>query len=103
MTDHSVSQSDGAAQRRRTARHKLFEPIALSVRGQAIRAHLLDLSSTGALAHSETPPPLNAFVTINASGVTAMGRVMWISSKRFGVQFSEPLSETMMNALIEGC
>lgn len=100
MADHSISLSSGPGQRRRITRYKMFGPVSLHVQGNTIRAHFLDLSTGGALAHSETPPSLGTYLEIQASGLAASGRVMWANGKRFGIRFNEPLSEAVMQMVI---
>lgn len=102
MTDRSISLADRSAQRRRITRYKMFGPVSLNYRGDTLRAHFLDLSTGGALAHSETPPIQGSYVSVEASGLKSSGRVMWVSGKRFGIQFSEPMSDVAMQALIQG-
>lgn len=102
MTDQDISLNEGPGQRRRVVRHKMFGPVALLFRGQTVRAHFLDLSCAGALAHSEMPPGVGTFLRIEAADLLASGRVIWTMGKRFGIQFSEPLAESTMQALIEG-
>ncbi|AJR22682.1 MULTISPECIES: PilZ domain-containing protein [Sphingobium] len=91
-----------AGQRRLDPRHKMFGPVALRFGGTAARAHFLDLSSSGALAHCETPPTTGTYLMVEALGVQASGRVMWAEGKRFGIRFSEPLTRHAMDVLIEG-
>lgn len=92
----------GASQRRHDLRHKMFGPVALRTSDTAFRAHFLDLSCSGALAHSETPPAYGSFLAIEALGLEASGRVIWTNGKRFGIQFSTPLTPAMMQKWIEG-
>lgn len=77
---------------RRAARLKLFEPVKLRCGGVAVRAHLLDLSVTGALAHSDRPPAPGDHVLIEGESLAVAGRVMWVRAKRFGVHFDLPLA-----------
>lgn len=100
MTDPYDSPITGAAQRRHAPRHKMFEPVALTLRGAELRAHFLDLSSTGALVHCEVPPNAGSYVIIHALDLETSGRVKWAKGKRFGIQFSQPLTQAMMNVLI---
>lgn len=76
----------------RATRLKLFEPVQLRLRGAGIRAHLLDLSVTGALAHSEYPPAVGDHVMIEGASLGVAGRVMWVREKRFGIHFDLPLA-----------
>jgi len=89
-------------QRRLDPRHKMFSPVALHLGDTQTRAHFLDLSSSGALAHCETPPSAGAYIMVEAAGVQASGRVMWVVGKRFGIRFSQPLTDPAMAVLIEG-
>ena len=102
MIDHGGSLTDGAGQRRHAVRRKMFEPVALHYGGITARAHFLDLSCSGALAHSETPPLAGSYVAVEATGLERTGRVMWARGKRFGIQFSQPLSDADVEALVGG-
>jgi PilZ domain len=102
MTHHSGIPTDSAEQRRHTPRHKMFEPVTMCVRGMETRAHFLDLSLSGALAHCEAPPAANSYVSVKALGLGTSGRVIWVKGKRFGIQFSQPLTQAELDALILG-
>ncbi len=84
----------------RAQRYKLFKPIELSCAGQAIRAHLLDLSSTGALAHAETPPPVGARVRVSAGFPLGTAKVIWANGKRFGIAFNLRLDAAQIDRAI---
>ncbi|BAI95614.1 hypothetical protein Sj15T_34070 [Sphingobium sp. TA15] len=92
----------GAGERRLEPRRKMFGPVALRFGGMAARAHFLDLSCWGALAYCETPPGQGAYLVVEALGVQASARVIWANGKRFGIQFSQPLTQEAMDAWIEG-
>ena len=102
MIDHGGSLTNNPAQRRHAVRRKMFEPVVLHFDGIAARAHFLDLSCSGALAHSETPPAGGRHISVEAVGLERSGRVMWVKGKRFGIQFSQPLSDADVAALIRG-
>lgn len=102
MTDQSGSMAANMMQRRHAARRKMFEPVTLSFRGTEVRAHFLDLSCSGALVHCETPPAPGHYVNVGAPGLATSGRVMWAKGKRFGIQFSQPLTQAQTDALIAG-
>jgi len=91
-----------AGQRRHDPRHKMFGPVALRFGGTAARAHFLDLSCSGALAHCETPPGTGTYLIVEALGMQASGRVMWANGKRFGIQFNQPLTQHSLAVWIEG-
>ena len=100
MTEGCSSQFTGAVQRRHAQRHKMFEPIALNQSGVETRAHVLDLSSSGALVHCEAPPIEGSYVVIHALGLEASAKVRWARGKRFGIEFSQPLTPAIMEMLI---
>ncbi|UZW55267.1 PilZ domain-containing protein [Sphingobium sp. JS3065] len=91
-----------AGERRHDPRRKMFGPVALRFGGMVARAHFLDLSCLGALAHCETPPGAGAYLIIEAEGMQASGRVIWVNGKRFGIQFNQPLTRHAMDVWIEG-
>lgn len=102
MTDHGDLPCKSAGQRRHAVRHKMFEPVAVTCGGGLpVRAHFLDLSCSGALVHSETPPVANRYVSIEVMGLRMSGKVMWVRGKRFGIQFSEALPPSEVDALVE--
>ncbi|HVF94092.1 MAG TPA: PilZ domain-containing protein [Sphingomonas sp.] len=84
----------------RAQRHKIFQPIQMSCAGEAFRAHLLDLSSTGALAHAEAPPPVGARIALAADLSLGTARVKWASGKRFGIAFTIPLTRAQIDGAI---
>ena len=94
------NHSLGAA--RRATRLKLFEPVLLRVQGEEVRAHLLDLSMTGALAHCDSPPRIGERVLIEANALGVAGRVMWVRAKRFGVHFDLPLPQITVDRVVRG-
>lgn len=102
MIDQSRFPAGNADQRRHTARHKMFGPVTLCVGNAEMRGHFLDLSTSGALAHCETPPVAGSYIGIKAIGIEARGRVMWAQGKRFGIQFSQPMADEAIDRLIRG-
>lgn len=102
MTERHGSMAAHGTQRRHATRRKMFEPVTLGFGGAEVRAHFLDLSCSGALAHCETPPAPGNYVNVGAPGFEMSGRVMWARGKRFGIQFSQPLTQAQTDALIAG-
>lgn len=87
---------------RRATRLKLFEPVLLRLHGLPLRAHLLDLSATGALVHSERPPLTGDHVHIEAAALGLSGRVVWVRARRFGIRFDAPLADTIVRRVVLG-
>lgn len=84
------------------ARHKLFEPVVLRKGGVAARAHMLDLSVSGARLHAERPPVAGARILIEADGLAVTAHVIWVRAKRFGVHFDTPIAEEAMRLVLRG-
>lgn len=99
---HRLLENHKLGAARRATRLKLFEPVLLRTHGESARAHLLDLSATGALAHCDSPPRVGDHVLIEASILGVSGRVMWVQSKRFGVHFDLPLPPFTVDRVVRG-
>lgn len=85
--------SDSDVRRLRdTPRLKLFEPTEMEGPGGPARAHILDLSATGALVHAARPPAVGEHVQLRVAGILRYSRVMWVDDQRFGVAFRLPLA-----------
>ena len=76
---------------RASKREKIFEPATLLYGGDARRAHLLDISMTGALAHADYPPDIGSNVLIRCAQQDLHGSVVWVDGKRFGLSFDPAL------------
>lgn len=83
---------------RGAARVKLFQPTTLHGAGAPRRAHLLDLSISGALVHALEPPAVGGFVRIEVAGEARIARVAWSRGKRFGIRFAMPLTASQVVA-----
>lgn len=83
-------------------RLKLFEPVLLRLHGMPFRAHLLDLSTTGALAHSERTPCVGDQVFIEGEPLCVSGRVVWVRTQRFGIRFDVPLADMIVQRVVMG-
>ncbi|WP_242146981.1 PilZ domain-containing protein [Sphingomonas sp. BAUL-RG-20F-R05-02] len=81
-------------------RHNLFEPIEITVDRQSVRAHLLNVSATGALVHSAAPPALGATVKLKMLGIERSARVVWSKASRFGVAFDTELADPFLEAAL---
>ncbi len=86
---------------RKQHRHKLFEPATIALSGATRRAHLLNLSMTGALVHCGDPPQIGQWITIDCGALRVDAEMLWIDKeKRFGVRFREPVPQDIIDALI---
>lgn len=102
---HGMAEHDEAPARatetQRATRHKLFEPVVMRIDNVSVRGHLLDLSRSGALAHTEEAPQIGARVQIEGIGVLTPCRVVWVREKRFGLHFDQMLPQAVVDRLIE--
>lgn len=89
-------------QARAQARQKLFQPTTIVTPAGEARAHLLDLSGTGALLHAATPPMVAARVQVGCAGERRTGRVVWVRGNRFGVVFTVPLTPAEVARAVAG-
>jgi hypothetical protein len=85
---------------RETPRLKLFEPTEMSGPNGSIRAHILDLSATGALVHAVRPPSVGDHVQLRIAGASRYSRVMWVEDRKFGVAFRLPLAAADIDAVL---
>ena len=86
---------------RASSRHKVFEPIRLITNQQAHKAHLLNISSTGALVHSATPVQPSDAVELELDDGRHAARVVWCDGSRFGAAFDSALAERLVAALLK--
>lgn len=83
-------------------RHKVFLPAELSSPAGRTRAHLLNLSATGALLHADAPPANGATVQLHCGTAAWSVRVVWAAEKRFGVVHVTRLTTAAVDALVAG-
>ena len=90
VPDHS----DDMRSLRGRPRRKIFLPVDILAAGGALRAHLLNLSASGALVHSVAAPAVGTPVRLTLGGSMRAARVVWQEGVRFGITFALPLHET---------
>lgn len=90
-----------SANDRKSERLKTFEPISLSEADGEVRAHLLNISKTGALIHAEQTPQIGKIVQVNLLGDWHVGSVAWSSPPRFGMSFAIRLSDEKIARLTQ--
>lgn len=85
---------------RASARHKIFELIVAIIDGHETRAHLLNISTTGALVHSTQPPKTGSVIQLVMNGRDYTARVVWSNSTRYGIAFGSPLAAPIVEAIL---
>ena len=81
-------------------RHKTFEPTTLNCGGVEHRAHILNVSATGALIHAPGGPAKGARCTVWLVGRAIPAEVMWVDGARFGIAFRGILSADELARLL---
>lgn len=95
----AVTQSREAA-RTRAARHKVFEPVLLTVAGVEVRAHLLNISTTGALVHVVPPVARGDRLSLRLGTSRLAAQVARADGPRAGVAFDRPLDAALVASLL---
>ena len=78
---------------RDAVRSKVFRLAGLLTARGAERAHVLDVSETGARLHCAAALVAGDDVAIEAAGVMVRGCVMWVAEGRIGLRFHRRLKE----------
>ena len=85
---------------RTATRHKIFEPVAVIIDERETRAHLLNISTTGALVHSVQPPKPGSAIHLEMNGHRYQANVVWSEDARFGITFENHLSAPVVEAIL---
>ena len=85
---------------RKSKRLKVFEPAVVVQGPRESRAHLLNVSRSGAAIHCERRTQIGEMVTISCGAVRLTGLIVWTEEHRSGVRFIEPIGEAVMATLL---
>lgn len=85
---------------RSAVRHKTFERTTVTIAGVTSTAHVLNLSATGALLHSDVSVSRSVHIFVDIGGRPVSGEVMWVDKARFGVRFDRALSDDLIAVLL---
>lgn len=80
----------------REHRHKVLIRAKLRAGGLPVDACIRDISSKGMLIQSRAPPARGTYVEVITATQTIVGRVVWDSDMRFGVNTREKLHIEMI-------
>jgi hypothetical protein len=92
--------SSDKEERRLAPRAKLFQPAQMHGRGGDVRVHVLNLSTSGALVYGDRTPGEGEQVRLTCGVSLGVGRVAWVSGRRFGVQFLRPLAHGVVEQVL---
>lgn len=90
----------GADRPRSAPRHKIFLPTQVYLSTGETRAHLINVSSSGALVHATTTPHCEETIQVALCGALIPARVRWVDGRRFGLSFLQPLGDAQIKQLI---
>ena len=95
-----AQQRSGETGARVSGRYKTFLPCALEQEGDTLRAHILNLSATGAMI--ATPQTIRAkqSISLQFQSVSYKAVVVWARDDRAGLRFNLPLSHSTLQKLI---
>jgi hypothetical protein len=83
-------------------RRKAFQPATVRLGTEELRAHVLDVSRTGAMFHCRAPLARDSLITIRCGETTVRGRIVWSEDGRHGIAFTHALPDRMVEAMIAG-
>ncbi len=94
------SNNEGVRAAARAARLKVFQPVEIDYGAGPVRAHLLDLSRSGALLHSAGVVDKGQSFWIVLGHGRHRARVAWRNDKRFGIEFIGKLSDAQIDDVL---
>ena len=81
---------------RRARRLKTFDIVRVTVQGADHRAHLLDISTSGARLHVPAAIAAGATVTLSIMDMAIEADVIWAVDQRIGIRFHRGISEQIV-------
>ena len=79
----------------------MFLPTEIIIDDAAIRAHILDISTSGSLLHTGTEPRLGSDVVLRLKDGALSAKIVWVGSGRLGIQFTTELSVEQIDDILE--
>jgi hypothetical protein len=95
-----LNATDIARRAARAPRLKVFQPVEVDSGSGPTRAHLLNVSHTGALVHCASAPDEGASIYIGLPGTSRHARVVWRDGKRFGAEFVGQLTAAQIEEVL---
>ena len=77
-------------------RHKTCSPTSLRTPDGTRRAHVLNISCTGAKLHADIPAGKGEMVEILLLDIWRRGLVMWSRGREFGIAFAAPIPDDVL-------
>lgn len=86
--------------RRVDERARVLITAHLRTRTETIRAVLLNLSRSGAMMASVSPPTTGEAATLICEALEARGKVIWVKGFQFGLAFERKLQQEQVAAIV---
>lgn len=86
-------------ERRRDERERVLITAYLRGKGGNLRSVLLNLSRSGAMMASVSPPAIGDAVTLVCEGLEVSAKVMWLKGYQFGLSFERQIDERQVSAV----
>ncbi len=90
----------GAAGRTRAPRYKAFQPCVIEIDGSERRAHVLNISMSGALIHVGSPVPPGTHLTLRCGLLSTAGIVAWEQNLRAGIAFEGAIPDARLQGVL---
>lgn len=87
-------------ERRGDERERVLMTAHLRVDGETERSVLLNISRSGAMMATMSPPPVGGRATLICEGLEAPARVVWNKGHQFGLAFDRPIRGEQVAAIV---
>ena len=81
---------------RNSRRLRVLLAAEIESQGERRRAHLLNISESGAKLDADEVPNEGETVVLHREGIVASGVVSWVIDHRFGIQFDTPVDAALI-------
>ena len=97
MGSHAMlAQADGAPDQRRSPRYRVLLIARLVTTFSERIVKLRDISAGGAMIEGPRIPAPGTDILLQRGSLEAFGRIVWTKKMQAGIEFDEPLTETML-------
>ena len=97
MGSHAMlARADGAPDQRRSPRYRVLLIARLVTTCSERIVKLRDLSATGAMIEGPRIPAAGTDILLQRGSLEVFGTIVWKKEMQAGIEFAEPLTETML-------
>lgn len=82
--------------KRKPERTRLYRPVTFQSGSEIAEARLRDVSNSGALLEAALAPPAGSTVHVDFGETPVEGRVAWVDSTWFGIEFTQPVPNSVL-------